>query len=160
MAASNLTLFGALSSVLTGFPLSRVAPAVDPIGLPAQFLDFITRQVGQPLVQQLLDRYAAISQQQSDPSLQAPLVQQQIMADPALGPLARRVIRLWYLGTWYAEEPPTPGGSPKDQVVSMNAYTGGLAWDAIQAHPMGYSELHYGYWSTLPILPLPTLTGA
>jgi hypothetical protein len=32
----------------------------------------------------------------------------------------------------------------------MNAYTMGLAWDAAQAHPMGYSELHFGYWAVAP----------
>lgn len=158
MADPNVTLFGQLSAVLTGFPLARVAPSIDPIGLPQQFLSFISAQPGQgPVLQQLLATYASIGQQQPDLAQQAPLVQQQIMQNAALAPLARRIIRLWYLGSWYADEPPNPLGSPGDQVVSMNAYTGGLAWDAIQAHPMGYSEMHYGYWSGTPG-PVQTLT--
>jgi hypothetical protein len=152
MADPNLPAFQTLSCVLTGFPAARVAPTLDPIGLSAQFLAWVTEQVGQPLMDQLLQKFNAIQ----PPTEQA--VQQQIMADPTLGPLARRIIRLWYLGIWYFEEPPSPDSTPQNPngvVVSANAYTGGLAWDAIQAHAMGYSEMHYGYWSTGPALPLP-----
>jgi len=162
MADSNVTSFGRLSAVLTGFPLDRVAPGVDPIGLPAQFLAWVTTQAGAATVQQLLAAYDAIDRQTGgDLTRQAPLVQGTIMADTTLGPLARRIIRLWYLGIWYADEPPVndprTGAPPAGQVVSMNAYTGGLAWDAVQAHPMGYSEMHYGYWSGTPG-PVQTLT--
>jgi hypothetical protein len=45
-------------------------------------------------------------------------------------------------------EPPNPTDS--GTIPSANAYTLGLAWDAAQAHPMGYSELHFGYWATQP----------
>lgn len=158
MADPNLTLFGQLSAVLTGFPLARVAPSIDPIGLPQQFLTFISGQPAQaPVLQQLLTVYAGIAQQQPDLAQQAPLVQQQVMDDATLAPLARRIIRLWYLGIWYQDEPPAPDDGPVGQVLSMNAYTGGLAWDAAQAHPMGYSEMHYGYWSGTPG-PVQTLT--
>jgi hypothetical protein len=145
MADPNLPGFVSLSCVLTGFPQSRVAPPLDPIGLAAEFLAWITEQVGQPLVNELINTFNGIH------PVTEQAVQQQIMADPALGPLARRIIRLWYLGTWYFQEPPGTDGV----VVSMNAYTGGLAWDAIQAHPMGYSEMHYGYWADLPALSPP-----
>jgi hypothetical protein len=152
MADPNLPAFVSLSCVLTGFPQERVAPPLDPIGLAAQFLAWITEQVGQAQVDALLKAFSAIQ----PPTEQA--VQQQIMADPALGPLARRIIRLWYLGIWYFQEPPAAVSThqnPNGVVVSMNAYTGGLAWDAIQAHPMGYSEMHYGYWADVPALAPP-----
>jgi hypothetical protein len=158
----NVTSFSRLSSVLTGFPLTRIAPQVDPIGLPSLFYAFVVQgQPGQPM-QPLLAAYDAIDQQtggvpgQQPPPAQAPLVQQRILDDPVLGPLARRIIRLWYLGVWYDTEPPAPMPFPPGRVVSMEAYVGGLAWDAIQAHPMGYSEMHYGYWSAVPVAPAPT----
>ncbi|HLM67567.1 MAG TPA: hypothetical protein VK358_08580 [Longimicrobium sp.] len=157
MANTSVTSFGRLSAVLTGFPLERVAPALDPIGLPAQFLAWVTDRMGQPAVQQLLAVYDGIDQQTGgNLAQQGPPVQAKILADATLGPLARRIMRLWYLGTWYDTEPPA-GPFPTGQVVSMNAYTGGLAWDAMQAHPMGYSEMHYGYWSDVPA-PVQTLT--
>ncbi len=84
--------------------------------------------------------------------------------------LARSIILLWYLGSWY---------TPKDlkdqataikperissEVVSPKAYTQGLVWQIAGAHPMGYSNLQFGYWSRNPrdpndkppLLPTPT----
>jgi hypothetical protein len=57
--------------------------------------------------------------------------------------LARSIILLWYLGSWYD--------------------TQGLVWQIAGAHPMGYSNLQFGYWSrkpgdpndTKPLLPTP-----
>ena len=45
-----------------------------------------------------------------------------------------------------SERPASGNGS----VVSANAYVGGLAWRAAQAHPMGYSQLSFGYWASPP----------
>jgi hypothetical protein len=70
--------------------------------------------------------------------------------------LARSIVLLWYLGSWY---------EPKDlrtqaiaakpdrissEVVSPKAYTQGLVWQIAGAHPMGYSNLQFGYWSRNP----------
>ena len=70
--------------------------------------------------------------------------------------LARSIVLLWYLGSWY---------EPKDLqkqaiaakpdrissvVVSPNAYTQGMVWQIAGAHPMGYSNLQFGYWSRSP----------
>jgi hypothetical protein len=35
-------------------------------------------------------------------------------------------------------------------VVSSNAYIEGWVWKIMQAHPMGYSMLEYGYWAEPP----------
>ncbi|MBS0422339.1 MAG: hypothetical protein JSR66_31830 [Proteobacteria bacterium] len=72
--------------------------------------------------------------------------------------LGRSIVLLWYLGSWYdpadlkrfATAPaPVPGPIPS-QVVSAKAYTQGLAWQVVGAHPMGYSNLQFGYWSREP----------
>ena len=63
--------------------------------------------------------------------------------------LARSIVLLWYLGSWY--EPAdlkNKVASPK--VVSAKAYTQGLVWQIAGAHPMGYSNLQFGYWSRDP----------
>lgn len=58
---------------------------------------------------------------------------------------------MWYLGSWYPAAPPSTTGPPTDgTVISANAYTGGLAWSAAQAHPMGYSTFTFGYWKVAP----------
>ena len=65
--------------------------------------------------------------------------------------LARSIVLLWYLGSWYepkdlqTKPPPVPS-----EVVSAKAYTQGLVWEIAGAHPMGYSNLQFGYWSRNP----------
>ena len=70
--------------------------------------------------------------------------------------LARSIVLLWYLGSWYnpddLKKNSTPGTRAfiPSQVVSAKAYTQGLVWQIAQAHPMGYSNLQFGYWSREP----------
>ena len=45
---------------------------------------------------------------------------------------------------------PERGAFIGSQVVSAKAYTQGLVWQIAQAHPMGYSNLQFGYWSREP----------
>ena len=63
--------------------------------------------------------------------------------------LARSIVLLWYLGSWYKpDDLKNKIASPK--VVSPKAYTQGLVWQIAGAHPMGYSNLQFGYWSHDP----------
>ena len=70
--------------------------------------------------------------------------------------LARSIVLLWYLGSWYdpgkLKENSAPGTRQfiPSQVVSAKAYTQGLVWQIAQTHPMGYSNLQFGYWSREP----------
>lgn len=63
--------------------------------------------------------------------------------------LARSIVLLWYLGSWY-EPADLKKKAAKSQVVSPDAYTQGLVWRIAGAHPMGYSNLQFGYWSRDP----------
>ena len=144
---SDFTNFVGLSSILTGYPQDQLAPAIDPIGLAQEYLNWMMTHADQTAFQQTLTTYQNIAAKFPLPE-QPAQVQQQILSDPTMGPIGRRTIRLWYLSTWYTSEPPDP--NLDGQVVSMNAYTMGLAWDAAQAHPMGFSELHFGYWAVAP----------
>ena len=38
-------------------------------------------------------------------------------------------------------------------MVSAKAYTQGRVWQIAQAHPMGYSNLQFGYWTREPADP-------
>jgi hypothetical protein len=73
--------------------------------------------------------------------------------------LARSIVLLWYLGSWYKPEDLQKNSAPGaraligSQVVSAKAYTLGLVWQIAQAHPMGYSNLQFGYWSREPVDP-------
>jgi hypothetical protein len=69
--------------------------------------------------------------------------------------LARSIVLMWYLGAWY--EPGELQAARKDpervplfQVISPKAYTQAWALRIAQAHPMGYSEMQFGYWTRPP----------
>jgi hypothetical protein len=63
--------------------------------------------------------------------------------------LARSIVLLWYLGAWYKPDD-LKNKVAKPQVISPKAYTQGLVWQIAGAHPMGYSNLQFGYWSRDP----------
>jgi hypothetical protein len=63
--------------------------------------------------------------------------------------LARSIVLLWYLGSWYKPDD-LKNKVANPQVVSPKAYTQGLVWQIAGAHPMGYSNLQFGYWSRDP----------
>jgi hypothetical protein len=92
-------------------------------------------------------------------------------ADPVVG----SIVKLWYVGVWYGPQlagrmdvaawtapgrsgakPAVPDGSePAEEreplfVVSPDAYTEGLLWRAIGAHPSGAKAPGYGSWATPP----------
>jgi len=69
--------------------------------------------------------------------------------------LARSIVLMWYLGAWY--DPGDLQKSSKDphfpltsKVISPKAYTQGWALKVAQAHPMGFSEMQFGYWTRPP----------
>jgi hypothetical protein len=155
-SAANLSQFVGLSSVLTGFTPDDLNPALDPQEIAQNYLDFISNNFSPVLLAQLLSTYESIvAASGNDPAKVAAGVQRQILsvapvppATESIGTLARRIIRMWYLATWYTTEPPDANGD--GQVISSNAYTRGLAWTAFEAHPMGYSEMTFGYWAMPP----------
>lgn len=80
----------------------------------------------------------------------------QVQATPDTKYLARSIVLMWYLGAWYdpdhlrilVERPNPPPA--KFDVISPKAYTQGWALRVAQAHPMGFSEMQFGYWSRPP----------
>jgi hypothetical protein len=69
--------------------------------------------------------------------------------------LARSIVLMWYLGAWY--EPAElmtvrkdPTRVPNFQVVSPKAYSQAWALRVAQAHPMGFSQMQFGYWTRPP----------
>jgi hypothetical protein len=146
---SDLDNFVGLSAILTGFAASDINPPLSPQPVAVEYLKMLQSKVDASLVTQLLNTYQSIAQ--LPPEEQPAQVQARILIDQKMGPVARNIIRMWYLSIWYDgyESDQVSGFSP-GTVVSSNAYTKGLAWDAMQAHPMGYSEMHYGYWTDPP----------
>lgn len=134
----SLPVFVSLSSALTGVAASQLKPQIDPIGIAEQYLAILTAKVDAAL----LTKLAAAFNNPADPKAAAAA----ILATPDLGPVARSIIKLWLLGSWYAPANPTSAV----QVVSAQAYKESLVWRIMQSHPMGYSMFTFGYWAEQP----------
>lgn len=151
-AASRLDQFVALSSVLTGFTQDTLAPPFDPTDPPLKQLYLSTcDKSSTDTVNQLLAAFANLSGQPAQ-TIANTLLETGSANPSQTALMARSINKLWYLGCWYE---PASTNATQYVVVAMNAYVGGLAWKAMQAHPMGYSELKFGYWNSRP----PVLTG-
>lgn len=151
--STPMDLFVGLSAVLTGINASQLAPPLDPVNIKKTFFNF-AQSHGGPAFQQLLDIF---QQNQSLPPAQIGNIILNQSGD-AVRYLARSIMLMWYLGSWYdpatlqqyngPNPPKTP--VPAVQVISSEAYTSSWVWSVAQAHPMGYSNFTFGYWSQNP----------
>jgi hypothetical protein len=145
--ASPSTAFAAVSAALTGFRKVDLWGT----GQLEVYLEALIAIVGDAIVARLLLA--------GEEALRSPIpgaaLQRLVFDDLDLGPVARSVIILWYLGQWT----PLPhdwrdrnGSSPLDvsRVISADAYRAGLVWAAAGAHPMGADPPGYGSWATAP----------
>jgi hypothetical protein len=142
--SAALDQFVNLSSALTGVSATQLQPAIDPIGIAAQYLAMIQSEasnVPPATFDNLLATFTAKSAELGPEKAAAFVV-----ADPVFGPIARSIIKVWLLGTWY--DPENPGNAIK--VVSSQAYKQSLVWKVMQSHPMGYSMWSFGYWAGPP----------
>jgi hypothetical protein len=142
--ATELDLFVALSAALTGIDQKKLAPDVDQVQVKNDYFVQVKTDPAFPVLMQMM---------RADLSNPA-VVAQKVMDDPKTQFLGRSIILMWYLGAWYppktlAQTPP-PWPVKPEKVVSAKAYTQGWTWRVAQAHPMGYSELRFGYWSDVP----------
>jgi hypothetical protein len=135
--STPLDQFVSLSSALTGVNPAQLKPAIDPIGVAGQYLAMSQSAAS---FDNLLATFTAKSAE-----LGADQAAAFVLADPTLGPVARSIIKMWLLGTWY-----DPQNARPPQVVSMQAYKESLVWKVMQSHPMGYSMWSFGYWAGPP----------
>jgi len=134
----TLDVFVNLSSALTGVSTEQLKPAIDPIGIAKQYFETLNSNIDRAE----LDRLGVTFQATSDPNKAAEV----ILQDPAMGGVARSIMKLWLLGSWYNPKQPTNAVN----VVSSQAYKESLVWKIMQSHPMGYSMFPFGYWAKNP----------
>ena len=167
-SSQDMMAFLVLSSALTGFEIARLAPefafdkknkpdildadpGVDPFNIKKDYFNWINA-FDAPTFEKLLQ--IARDHRQSLPDIVTA-----VNASDDTKFLARSIVLLWYLGSWYRPDDLKMNAAPgaraliPSQVVSAKAYTLGLVWQIAQAHPMGYSNLQFGYWSREPIDP-------
>jgi hypothetical protein len=157
---TDMLAFLVLSESLTGVDRLTLAPellgsnpSVDPINIKDTYFEWITEHSAPSTFRKLL--------QISNDNSASPgnIIAKVKGSDDETKFLARSIVLLWYLGSWYKPDDLKANAVPgrrqlvASQVVPDNrgkAYTQGLVWLIAGAHPMGYSNLQFGYWSRDP----------
>lgn len=149
---SPLSQFVELSEALTGFDAAELWGT----GQVRTYYALLPSIIGDAIFGQLMSRWQDtwIRGEGDEPLLEA-LVKEQILEDPALGPVARNLAYLWYTGGWNqlpADWRNVHGAWANDQtfIVSSAAYSEGLVWKAIHAHPTAAKQPGYGSWALPP----------
>jgi hypothetical protein len=167
----DMMAFLVLSAALTGFHVSNLAPEFLQTDPAKKLLPILEADPGTDPINVKNDYFKWVNASNAatfekllqiarDHSASIPEIIAQVNASDDTKYLARSIVLLWYLGSWYKPEdlkssldPKAPRVPIPSQVVSAKAYTQGLVWQIAQAHPMGYSNLQFGYWSREPVDP-------
>lgn len=147
---SELDNFVALSALLTGIDAAKLRPTLDTHGTAQTYLE-VARSRGGGAFVTLVNTF--IANRGKAPAEQGAAIFEQSGDDVAW--LARSIMLLWYLGSWYDPKllpgvRQNPPAFVPSTVVSADAYTQGWVWRVGQTHPMGYSDWRFGYWHTAP----------
>jgi hypothetical protein len=154
----DMVAFLLLSSALTGIVPISLAPGFNP---SADILDSDPGSdpinIKRDYFEWVYDRHAAtfenLLQIAKDHRDSAADIISNVSANDDTKYLGRSIVLMWYLGSWYdpADLASATGPIFSSEVVSAKAYTQGWIWQIAQAHPMGYSNLQFGYWSRVPV---------
>jgi hypothetical protein len=115
--------------------------------------------VGPQVVDDLLDAFdSVVAASAAGSRSRVALLRRDILGDSRLGPVARNLAKLWFVGTWYELPRAWTEAYPIQTsnvsfVVSAQAYTEGLLWPAIGANPPGAKPPGFGSWSQPPRIP-------
>jgi hypothetical protein len=120
-------------------------------GQSESYRSTVVRVVGEQTLTELLDAYARRADKPR--ALEA-----DIFSHAKFGPIARNIIKLWYVGVWYGLPPEWTesfGARENDGTftASSGAYPEGLLWRAIGANPPGARAPGYGAWAHAPVIP-------
>lgn len=143
--------FLAFSAEITAFTTFELLGT----GLVDDYLAAVIDVVGEATVEELLRAWDRVCE---SGAVTEENLRREIFGDEKLGPIARNIIKLWYIGTWYQLPyawTQSFGAREKDVtfVVSPAAYVEGLLWPAIGSHPPGAKAPGYGSWANAPVIP-------
>jgi hypothetical protein len=150
-AISDMDAFLELSAALTGIRKEKLTPATDSLGIKEDYFKWVNEK--DPAAFALL---LQITKNNKD-APQAIIDKSQASNDTKF--LARSIVLMWYLGSWYAPDDLKQLVDEKSSrvprpvlhtVISPKAYTQSWVWRIAQAHPMGYSDMQFGYWTRDP----------
>lgn len=151
MSEARLNDFVGLSEAITGFPAVRLRGT----GQAEEYRATVADIAGPDVLDALLDAWAGVREEAQRGGNLDDLLRRDVFDDPRLGPIARNVIKMWYVGTWYQlpqEWLDTYGvrGRADMFTVSATAYTESLLWPAMGANPPGAKAPGYASWTGPP----------
>ncbi len=140
-----------LSVALTGFSTH----ALRGTGQADLYLDTAVEMAGDGAVADLIGAFVSCEVADDDADATDRHLRYCVLSHACHGPLARTLIKLWYVGTWYClprDWHAAFGGSAQDRdhIPSPGSYTEGLLWPAIGANPPGAKPFGYGMWAHPP----------
>jgi hypothetical protein len=143
-SSDRVTQFLAISSVLTAFDRGELQGT----GLVDVYLHELAGTIGEEALDRFLLEASAIVDRRAP-------IEREILAHARLGPLARNLIRMWYLGSWHRLPDDwyvtsVRGDKDVDRVLSPQAYVEGLVWRVIDSHPPAAKAPGFGSWALAP----------
>jgi hypothetical protein len=151
---ARLERFLAFSAYVTAFSGYELRGT----GRAAEYLSTVERVAGPDVLDEVLSVYERVSADAvADAEATDDALRKDLFSDDKLGPIARNILKMWYVGIWY-ELPPewieVYGARQHDGtfMVSPAAYTEGLLWPAIGANPNGAKPPGYGSWALPPLI--------
>ena len=131
-------------------------------GQASLYFDTVKEKVGEAIFVEFLETFHALdvkAQKEYKPTILTEGLQSKIMGSGKLGPIARNIIKLWYIAIW----DPLPSewqnwyATSEDEeafIPSPQAYPEGLVWKAVGVNPPGAKAPGYGTWSEPPSVSL------
>ncbi|MET1045547.1 MAG: hypothetical protein ABWX70_02425 [Hyphomicrobium sp.] len=182
----DMILFVLLSSALTGVTEGKLAGlgrkpgstvdlnklsvsdlaglgfAADPVDIKREYFVWVNEK--EPV---LFERMLQLTRDNLNPAdkTRKELIIEKVNAASELKFLGRSIVLMWYLGAWY-EPADLRKASTVDKpefvphtIISSKAYKEGWIWRIAQAHPMGSSDMQFGYWANAPKMKLDHFIG-
>jgi len=150
MTQNMLQQFLDLSCALTGFSLHELRGT----GQGEIYLATACEMAGDTAVADMLAAFAGCTIGEGPDAMDRHL-RICILSSDRFGPLARNLIKMWYVGMWHClsrDWHEAFGGNPADRdlIPSPTSYTEGLLWPAVGANPPGAKPFGYGMWANPP----------
>jgi len=153
-ASSAVTEFAEMSETLTGFDVVEL----EGTGLVGPLYDELLSTIGSREAGKLLGASSRVHHEyaRKDRDALDRAFREAILDDDRYGPVARNVVKMWYLGTWSQlprawRDAYGATSLDTDRVISATAYRESLVWIAGHTHPMGAKAPGHGSWSVPPL---------
>jgi hypothetical protein len=147
-----------VSVALTGFSRFHLQGT----GQASLYFATIRDIIGGDMFGELLQTFHRLeleAKNKNDQSILTNALRSEILGSEKLGAIARNIIKLWYIATWYQLPPAWRdvfGTKENDRtfIPSPQAYPEGLLWPSIGVNPPGAKPPGYATWAEPPSISL------